>query len=295
MNRKLNYNQLYYFYVIASLGSIKDACEKLHLTQPTISGQLKALEEDLGYQLFDRKYRKLQLNEEGKQVYGKIAPVFISSESLLKHKEAPNDRCEVLRVGITKTIPKRSAIALLRKHDESRPNIKHAIYTEKRPDLIDMLKADRIDVIFSDSPFSCPKTKLKSVNLGRSPLVLVANAAIPDVMDFQIALKQCDFIHYTEKIGLYEDINMYFSINDIRPNIAAWCDDPYLVLEFIKSTHALGIVPKDCLNSVVHRNELKVLGEIHALQTHQWAIVSSLSGQKSIVKDFISSHFDHLT
>ena len=58
----LNYNQLYYFYVVATHGSIKKACDKLNLTQPSISGGIKTLEESLGVKLFDREYRKLTLN-----------------------------------------------------------------------------------------------------------------------------------------------------------------------------------------------------------------------------------------
>ena len=54
---RLNYNHLYYFYVIAHECSIKSACSKLNLTQPTISDQLKNLEEDLGQDLFYRQHR----------------------------------------------------------------------------------------------------------------------------------------------------------------------------------------------------------------------------------------------
>ena len=44
---KINLNKLYYFYIVAKEGSVKSASEKLHLTQPTISSQIKELEEDL--------------------------------------------------------------------------------------------------------------------------------------------------------------------------------------------------------------------------------------------------------
>ncbi len=44
---RINLNKLYYFYVVAKEGSVKAASTKLHLTQPTISAQVKQLEEDL--------------------------------------------------------------------------------------------------------------------------------------------------------------------------------------------------------------------------------------------------------
>lgn len=51
----LNYHHLLYFWEVARKGSIKEACEELHVTQPTISSQLQALEESLGQQLFIRR------------------------------------------------------------------------------------------------------------------------------------------------------------------------------------------------------------------------------------------------
>mgnify|MGYP003351462914 CR=1 FL=1 len=44
----LNYHHLLYFWTVAREGSIARACEKLRLAQPTISGQLRQLEDVLG-------------------------------------------------------------------------------------------------------------------------------------------------------------------------------------------------------------------------------------------------------
>ena len=53
----LNYHHLLYFWTVAREGSIVRAAEQLHLTQPTISGQIKALEDALGERLFERQGR----------------------------------------------------------------------------------------------------------------------------------------------------------------------------------------------------------------------------------------------
>jgi len=54
MNKRLNFNQLYYFWTIAQEGSIKKASQKLNLTPPGLSGQLKQLEDFFGKKLFER-------------------------------------------------------------------------------------------------------------------------------------------------------------------------------------------------------------------------------------------------
>jgi DNA-binding transcriptional LysR family regulator len=61
----LNYHHLLYFWTVARKGSIARACEGLCLAQPTISRQLRALEENLGEKLFALQGRNLVLTEVG--------------------------------------------------------------------------------------------------------------------------------------------------------------------------------------------------------------------------------------
>ena len=56
---------LQYFLAVARENSISGAAEFLHLSQPTLSRQLKELEEELGKQLFIRGNRRITLTEEG--------------------------------------------------------------------------------------------------------------------------------------------------------------------------------------------------------------------------------------
>ena len=56
---------LHYFTVVAQELNITRAAEKLNMSQPPLSNQIKALEEELGVQLFIRGKRRLELTEEG--------------------------------------------------------------------------------------------------------------------------------------------------------------------------------------------------------------------------------------
>ena len=56
---------LEYFRVIAGMGSLTKAAERLHVTQPAMSAMLKKLEDELGVQLFDRTPNRIYLNETG--------------------------------------------------------------------------------------------------------------------------------------------------------------------------------------------------------------------------------------
>ncbi|NLM21429.1 MAG: LysR family transcriptional regulator [Peptococcaceae bacterium] len=59
-------NQLKYFVLIAELQNLSKAAEKLNISQPSLSKSISRLEKELGTPLFDRKGKKIVLNEQGR-------------------------------------------------------------------------------------------------------------------------------------------------------------------------------------------------------------------------------------
>ena len=64
----MNYNQLRAFHTVASQGSFTRAADALHVTQPTLSAQVKALEDTYGVLLFDRLGRGIATTELGRSL-----------------------------------------------------------------------------------------------------------------------------------------------------------------------------------------------------------------------------------
>lgn len=292
--RRLNYNQLYYFYIIASLGSIKDACEKLHLTQPTISGQLKALEEDLGYKLFDRKYRKLILNQMGKLVFKKIEKVFLASEELA---EAPpseeREQIHHIKIGILKTVPNKF-VHNFYKETVQKGNLNLMLKTGHLEEFIEQMKTDNLDIILSDAPYTCLKSKFKSVNLGVNSLCAVGAPYFESLKEsFPQSLNAAPFLHYTADNPLREELEMFFNFNNINPNIVGQVDDINLLIQMLKEGDCVSIVPVESVESEIKEEKLVNFGSIDSVNLNRWAIMSQHSQKKEYVKDLINSYLQH--
>jgi LysR family transcriptional regulator, transcriptional activator of nhaA len=107
MNR-LNYHHLLYFWAVAKEGSLRRAAEKLHISQPTISAQIRQLEESLGEVLFSRSARSLTLTEPGQVVFGYAEDIFeLGRELVTTLGQEPSERPLRLQVGIFSLIPSR--------------------------------------------------------------------------------------------------------------------------------------------------------------------------------------------
>jgi len=58
------------FVTVAEHGTVSQAAEVLHITQPALSRQISTLEQDIGFPLFDRVGRHLVLTARGEQLLG---------------------------------------------------------------------------------------------------------------------------------------------------------------------------------------------------------------------------------
>jgi DNA-binding transcriptional LysR family regulator len=80
------------FVTVAELGTVLKAAQQLHITQPALSRQISGLEQELGFQLFERVGRRLLLTPRGEQFLA-------DCRSLLGHAETLGERAKSLRRG----------------------------------------------------------------------------------------------------------------------------------------------------------------------------------------------------
>src|SRR5690242_6698290 len=149
----LNYHHLLYFWTVAKEGSIARACEKLRLAQPTISGQLRLLEDTLGEKLFVKQGRGLALTEVGQVVYRYANEIFgLGRELQDVLKGRPRGRPLRLLVGISDLVPKLIAYRVLRPALQMNEPVQ-IVCDENTPDrLLADLAEHRIDVVLSEAP-----------------------------------------------------------------------------------------------------------------------------------------------
>lgn len=76
---------LRYFWTVADIGNISKAAEQLHITQPTLSRQIKELESELESPLFTREKNHLELTEAGLFLKSRRLKFWISRKQLSRN------------------------------------------------------------------------------------------------------------------------------------------------------------------------------------------------------------------
>lgn len=102
----LNYHHLYYFKHVVDEGSIVKASELLRIGQPSISMQIKMLEDQLQKKLFIRQNKKLIPTETGKIVYEYASKIFNLGDELLNTLHDQAESHIKIQIGVQSTVPK---------------------------------------------------------------------------------------------------------------------------------------------------------------------------------------------
>src|SRR5512145_2944389 len=167
----LNYHHLLYFWTVAREGGISKAAEKLRLSQPTISAQVRMLEDAIGERLFERQGRRLVLTDVGRLVYRYADEIFgIGRELLEALKGRPSaGRPLPLSVGVANAVPKLIVHRLLLPAVSGEQAIRLVCREDSPEALLAGLATHALDVVITDVPApSHVRVKVFSHLLGES-------------------------------------------------------------------------------------------------------------------------------
>ncbi|MGN0006115.1 MAG: LysR family transcriptional regulator, partial [Candidatus Gastranaerophilaceae bacterium] len=137
---------LKYFLAVAQEGSITGAANFLHLTQPTLTRQLKDLEKELGHQLFIRTNHNVSLTSEG-IVFRKRAQEIIDmvEKTQAEFNSMNNDISGDIYIGAGETAAITGIAKIIKELQEEHKNIKFHLYSGNAEDITERLDKGLLD------------------------------------------------------------------------------------------------------------------------------------------------------
>lgn len=274
----LNYHHLRYFYVVAREGGLKNAASKLRVSQPSISAQIKELEEALGEQLFRRSGRTNVLTDAGQIAYRYAEEIFALGHELINSvKQRPSAQALRLYVGVSDSFPKLVTNQIL-KPVFGMPQRVYVICREgKIEDLLAQLAAHRLDIVLADEPASS-SLNLKTYNhlLGDSAMSFCATPKLAAALkkNFPASLNGAPALLPSENTASRRALERWFQENKIQPKIVAEFEDAALMK--VMAVDGKGFIPVATFVSheAVARYKLQVFGSTEECREQFYAITA---------------------
>lgn len=242
----LNYGHLRYFWAVARERSITRAAEKLNVSQPTVSAQLRELEEALGDRLLERG-RRFSLTSTGRTVYRYAEEIFALGHEL---QEAVHGRTTghpmVLTVGIADVIPKALAHAFLKPALELKDPVQLVCLEDPTERLLGALASHDVDMVLTDNPPGpSARSRPYSHLLGDCGVVVLGTEALvaERASGFPRSLDGAPFLLPTGQTMLRRALDEWFELSGVRPKVAGEFDDAALLELFGASGGGLFAAP----------------------------------------------------
>jgi LysR family transcriptional activator of nhaA len=272
----LNYHHLLYFWTVAREGSVVGAAEQLRLTQPTISGQIRVLEEALGEKLFQRSGRRLVLTDVGRVVYRYADEIFAIGRELLDTlNDRPTGRPYRLVVGIGDAMPKALVHRLLAPALALPEGVQLTCREDKTDRLLGALSMHELDVVLSDTPMG-PNVSVKAFNhlLGESGVTLFAERKLAAAVrrGFPRSLDHAPLLLPTEQTTLRRSIDQWLSAQDVRPRIVGEFDDSALMKVFGEAGAGVFPAPTVVEDEVCEKYGVRMVGRVDGVRERFYAI-----------------------
>lgn len=187
--------QLQYFLVAAEELHFGRAAERLHITQPPLSRQIRELEEDLGVELFDRSRRKIRLTEAGEVFQQEAERVIQRAESAKARMQRIGEgRAGTLSIGFVGSVATWLLPRVLRTFHEQFPLVDLTLREMNTDHQLAALQAEQIDVGFIRE--YSPKAGLEGFKLHAEPFVLALPERHPLARHDAVDLSDCAGEHF---------------------------------------------------------------------------------------------------
>ncbi len=200
----LNFNHLYYFYVVATRGSFSQAAADLRIAQSSISVQIKQFEASLGHTLFHRIKTGVELTESGHILFQYADDIFHDISRIQDALEAVEHQIRgSISIGAVPSIGIYMLPQVLKEFQREYPEVKVSVDLANSHDLVEWLRVGKVD--FSILTTNRQYPTLTAVPLRKNKLFLVAPADHP--LAKQQTVSPTDLEKYPF-LGFYEGLEI---------------------------------------------------------------------------------------
>ena len=174
----MDLRSLKYFTVVAQELNITRAAEKLNMSQPPLSNQLKALEEELGVTLLIRGKRHLQLTEAGNLLLRRANQMLeLADKTRQELADLKDGLSGTISIGIVEGRAPFLVSRWISGFREEFPRIQYSLWNGSSDDVLDRLYRGLVDIAVIAAPYDTEH--LEGFQVGREPWVAIIPAGHP--------------------------------------------------------------------------------------------------------------------
>jgi LysR family transcriptional regulator, transcriptional activator of nhaA len=272
----LNYHHLYYLWMVAREGGVSKASDKLRLSQPTVSAQLKQLEESLGEKLFQREGRKLTLTDAGKLAFNYADQIFSLGRELVDTISRKTFVKPVsIRIGTVEGVSKHIAFRFIEPAVRNSDGLRLHCFQGTLERLSAQLVAHELDVIVSDSPiYNTSGARLFNHLIEESGISFLAAPSLVEIQgeNFPNNIENLPFLFPMANCTLRLSLEKWFDKKGVSPTVVGEYQDATMLKCFAEAGLGAMAIPTMLEREYTTANKLTLIGRANEIKERIYAI-----------------------
>ncbi|MDN3610908.1 transcriptional activator NhaR [Vibrio ostreicida] len=291
----LNYNHLYYFWMVCKQGSVTKAADALFLTPQTVTGQIKAFEGRMEGKLTKRVGRSIEPTELGQLVFKYADRMFGLSYEMLDIVNYSQRSNILFDVGVADALSKRLVSKILMTTVPESNSIHLRCFESTHEMLLEQLAQHKLDMILSDCPVDSSQSPgLYSKKLGECNMSFFSSSPLAQGK-FPSVLEQRKLLIPGSRTAMGRKILQWFDRQGLKPNILGEFDDVALMKSFARYHHeVIFLAPSLYVSEVESDSTLELVGHIDGLKEEYYVIFAERMIQHPAVKNVCDADFTSL-
>ncbi len=295
--------QLRYLVAVAENDlNITQAARVLHAAQPGVSKQLKQLEDELGFQLFERKGRALvRPTDAGAQVIDRASQIVRQARSIKAlASDLRKDDAGSLSIATTHTQARYVLPQVLKRFRDKYPKVRLHLHQGNSEQIAELASTDRIDLAIATgaSPIFAGLVRLPCYRWHRAIIVPHGHPLGEVPKPSMAELAQYPLVTYSFSFSGPASLMELFAEEGLTPNVALTAWDSDVIKKYVREGLGVGIIANVANVAIdgVEDSDLKVRDASHLFPVHTtWAGFRRGTLLRGYLYDFLNMLAPHLT
>lgn len=243
----MQFQQLLYFVAVAETRHFTRAAEEVHVSQPSLSQQIRALEKELGAELFSRARGNIALTDAGEALLPLARRILADADTArIEVQELAQLRRGRIRLGATPSVCTGLLPEVLRAFHDRHPGIQLLIEEGGSHDLVRELARGALDLALIVLPLPSPAPALTTLELLREDLVVVSSRDTPGLGEtVRVAdLEGERLVMFRHGYDLRELTVAACRAEGFEPEFAVEGGEMDAVLGFVRAGLGVAVVPR---------------------------------------------------
>ena len=283
-------NQLKYLVTINECGNITLASKKLNLSQPSLTMQIKKLEDELGVKIFNRKNKPFVITELGQKIISQAKKVLLEEKKI---NDIINQDKEIftgkLKIGITPSLVSSISDIIISSFEKNFKNVELVISEVRSEDITNAIEESDIDV--GITPYFFKTNNIIEQPLFYEPFVvyLPENHRLKNIKKLNIDDFEFENLLFTSESSISKQVSQLFKGLNLNYTKVIESQNLQTYISLSDKGHGVVIVP--FLNSLKFENKSSQFKEFNKpVPARQICLISLKSEPKKTLTQILKKN-----